>query len=340
MAYLTKLLIPLYLCAVAYVIQVQFKTNQSSQITDNSSVNNNNNAPERNPQEPITITEDDAIIATAGDIACDPQNGHYNNGQGANNNCQMKATSDLLVNGNFTAVLPLGDNQYEYGELANFQASYDPTWGRVKSITYPVAGNHEYYRDQAQGYYQYFGTRAGDPEKGYYSYDLGKWHLIALNSNCSKIGGCDLNSPQSQWLKEDLEVHPTQCTLAYFHHPRFSSGSHGNNPQMETLWDILDQAGVELVLSGHDHHYERFAPQDAQGNLDQVHGIRQFVVGTGGRSHYVVKNVQPHSEVSNSDTYGVLQLTLHSDGYSWQFLPVAGSTFTDQGRDRCHFSDQ
>lgn len=288
--------------------------------------------------KPILVS-DDPVIAAAGDIACDPKSSHYNKGNGTRDNCRMKATSDLLVESKLAAVLPLGDTQYEYGNLQAFQESYDRTWGRVKSISRPAIGNHEYYNTNADGsgYFQYFGEEAaGDPKKGYYSYNIGDWHLIALNSNCSKIGGCKKGSPQEQWLKADLAAHSNKCTLVYWHHPRFSSGEHGSNSDYDAFWQNLYEAGVEIVLNGHDHDYERFAPQDPNGKIDRVRGIRQFVVGTGGKSLYQFKTVETNSEVRNADTYGVLKLTLHPNGYSWKFVPEAGKTFTDSGRDSCH----
>jgi hypothetical protein len=278
----------------------------------------------------------DPVIAAAGDIACDPSNPNYNQGNGREPDCQMKATAQLLTNGGFAAVLPLGDNQYNRGTLAAFKKSYDPTWGRVKAIARPAVGNHEYYSAGAKGYYQYFGAAAGDPDKGYYSYDLGSWHLIVLNSNCDRVGGCGAGSPQEKWLKADLAAHSQACTLAYWHHPRFSSGPHGSDSAYEAFWKDLYASGVEIVLNGHDHNYERFAPQTASGKADPKRGIREFVVGTGGSSHYRFKSIQPNSQVRNADTYGVLKLTLHPKSYSWQFMPVAGKTFTDSGTDSCH----
>jgi hypothetical protein len=287
--------------------------------------------------EKVKPIPSDPVIAAAGDIACDPTSSNYNQGNGTADRCQMKATSDLLVNANLTAVLPLGDNQYESGSLEAFQKSYDPTWGRVKSITRPVVGNHEYSTSGAYGYFRYFGaTAAGDRSKGYYSYDLGNWHIIALNSNCSQIGGCEENSPQQKWLKADLANHRNTCTLAYWHHPRFSSAMHGNNSDYDMFWKDLYNAGVEVVLNGHDHDYERFAPQTPNAQADPTRGIRQFVVGTGGKSHYGFGKPEPNSEVRNADTYGVLMLSLHPNSYSWQFVPEAGKSFTDSGSDECH----
>ncbi|PYY04752.1 MAG: hypothetical protein DMG69_29255 [Acidobacteria bacterium] len=211
-------------------------------------------------------------------------------------------------------------------------------WGRFKDRTRPAPGNHEYHSNGASGYARYFGAAAGDPTKAYYSYDLGAWHIVALNSECLEVGGCDANSPQGRWLKRDLEQHATGCTLAYFHKPLFSSGEkHGNDPTMLPLWQILYTRGADVILSGHDHDYERFAPQDPSGKLDAEHGIREFVVGSGGKnSHRTFAALNPNSEARNADTFGVLKLTLHSSSYDWDFVSEAGKTFTDTGTANCH----
>jgi hypothetical protein len=231
----------------------------------------------------------------------------------------------------------LGDNQYPNGELSKYLQSYDPTWGREKPSTYPTPGNHEYNTPGATGYYSYFGALAGDPSKGYYSYDIGSWHIIALNSNCSAIGGCGNNSPQEVWLESDLAAHTNSCTLAYWHHPRFSSGTnHGSNATYDAFWQDLYAAGADVVLAGHEHNYERFAPMNPSGSLDTTNGIREFVVGSGGKSHYGFGAPLSTSEVRNGDTFGVLQLTLHSNSYDWIFVAEAGKTFTDSGTSQCH----
>lgn len=276
----------------------------------------------------------DPIIAAAGDIACQPL--ASTGAENTDSTCQMQATSDLLLDQDLTAVLPLGDLQYERGEGSGFQQSYDPTWGRVKAISHPVAGNHEYYSKNAADYYQYFGKVAGDPAKGYYSYDIGNWHIIALNSNCQAVGGCEAGSPQEQWLQQDLDHHLQACTLAYWHHPRFSSGIHGNSQDLDAFWQALYKAKAEIVLNGHDHHYERFKPQTPTTKLDIKNGIREFVVGTGGRNLRPVLQVQANSAVQNSDSYGVLKLTLRPHGYAWQFVSIAGQSFSDAGEDICH----
>lgn len=278
----------------------------------------------------------DPVIAAAGDIACSPTSTNFNGGNGTADACHMKATADLLVNTDLAAVLPLGDLQYETGTLSAFQQSYAPTWGRVKAITHPAVGNHEYAISNAKGYYSYFGAAAGDSSQGYYSYDISSWHIIALNSNCSEVGGCGVGSPQEQWLKADLKAHPNVCTLAYWHHPRFSSGEHGSDSDYDAFWKNLYAAGAEIVLNGHDHDYERFAPQSPDAKADRTRGIREFVVGTGGKNHYKFVNIQSHSEVRNADTYGVLKLTLHPKSYTWKFVPEAGKTFTDSASSSCH----
>jgi calcineurin-like phosphoesterase family protein len=258
----------------------------------------------------------DPVIAGAGDIA----------GEGGS----QGATADQLLNLRPSGVLTLGDNAYPDGTLSQFESFYAPTWGRLKGITHPAPGNHEY-ASGADGYFDYFGAAAGPRGKGFYSYDLGEWHLISLNSNIERDGG----SEQEQWLRADLASHPTRCTLAYWHHPRFSSGNHGGDRSVQAFWDALDAAGADVVLAGHDHSYERFAPQTAAGNRDSS-GVREFVVGTGGKSLRSFPNVQPNSELRNADTFGVLKLTLHPRGYEWQFVPAAAGSFNDSGSDACH----
>lgn len=265
-------------------------------------------------------------VVAVGDIACDPADSGYNGGAGTATRCHMRATSDLALALDPDAVLLLGDNQYEDGTLAKYLASYAPTWGRLKAITRPIPGNHEYLTLGARGYFDYFGTAAGDPAKGWYSFDLGGWHMVALNSNCGAVGGCGTASPQGQWLAEDLAAHPGVCTLAYWHHPRFSSGPHGNNPLSADFWTLLQRAGADLVLTGHDHGYERFAPQS---------GLREFVVGTGGKNHTSVTTIQPGSEVRIYDAFGVLELKLQPNGYEWRFLKEDG-TALDSGRGLCN----
>jgi len=267
------------------------------------------------------------ILVGAGDIASckDPEGAH--------------ATAKLLERIPGT-VFAAGDLAYERGNLAEFQNCYDPTWGEFKGRTKPALGNHEYVDPTAHGYFGYWGARAGPAGKGYYSYDLGSWHIVALNTNCySKIlGGCDVGSPEETWLRKDLAEHPDSCVLAYGHHALFSSGvfrSHAIHPELKELWRDLYSARAALVLAGHEHSYERFAPQDPEGHAEPVNGIREIVVGTGGRSHDPLGFALANSEVRNTDTFGVIKLTLTPGHYTWEFIPEEGKTFTDSGSGEC-----
>lgn len=233
-------------------------------------------------------------------------------------------------------VAALGDNAYETGTSQEYQDCYDPAWGRHKARTRPAPGNHEYFTPGATGYFGYFGALAGDPLRGYYSYGLGDWHVVVLNSNCAEVGGCQAGSPQEAWLRADLSAHDNPCVLAYWHHPRFNSGAvHGSAAFMRDLWQTLMDFGADIVLAGHEHLYERFAPKDADGALDP-RGPRSFVVGTGGRSLYSFGAPLPGSEARDSSTFGVLRLTLNAGSYSWQFVAAAPGTFSDSGAAACH----
>jgi len=277
--------------------------------------------PTRRPSATPTLDQVVTVLA-AGDIA-------------SCNSEHDEATAQILDH-QAGLIITLGDNAYERGTLAEFTECYDPTWGRHKDRTRPAIGNHEY-ASGGEGYFNYFGSAAGESDKGYYSFDNGAWHLIALNSNCWAVGGCGAGSPQEQWLRADLAQTTARCTLAYWHHPLFSSSSHGNDYEVTALWQALYEAGAEIVLSGHDHSYERFAPQTAQGDLDLVRGVRSWVVGTGGRSLYNLSVPrQPNSESGADRTYGVLKLELHSAHYAWEFLVAEGEPFTDQGVGQCH----
>jgi hypothetical protein len=234
-------------------------------------------------------------------------------------------------------VAALGDLAYETGTAAEFAACYQPSWGAFKDRTRPAVGNHEFESDAAaSGYFGYWGGRAGNPAQGWYSYDLGGWHVIVLNSNCGFVGGCGAGSPQESWLRADLAAHPATCTVAYWHHPRFSGGQVTNEVDMQQFWQDLYDANADLVLNGHAHNYQRFAPQTATGVPDPARGIREFVVGTGGNP--TLHPVAPiaNTEVINNNTWGVLKLTLRNSGYDWQFLRAAGGTFTDSGSQACH----
>jgi hypothetical protein len=271
-----------------------------------------------------------------GDIACDPGDTKFNGGQGAANRCAERTTSQL-VGSRPDAVFLLGDQQYENATLAKFRASFAPTWGRFNDVNHPAAGNHEYVTKGAAGYFDYFGKAAGNRKTGWYSYDVGDWHVIVLNSNCRYVGGCDLGSPQERWLRADLNTHAKQrCTLAYWHHPRYSSGVHGSSTSYRRWWKDLFDANADLVLVGHDHDYERFAPQDPYGARNLPRGIREFVVGTGGKHHGPLQARASNSEAFNNDAYGILDLTLRPGGYDWRFLPEPGKSFTDAGSGPCH----
>ncbi len=266
-------------------------------------------------------------IAAAGDIACAP-------GQPTSRSqCWMEATSDLLLRSGVVAVLALGDNQYEDGSLWRFRASYGPTWGRLKGITRPALGNHEYHTPGATGYFDYFGEAAG--RRGYYGFHLDEWQVVVLNSVCFAVGGCGKGSPQRRWLRDRLDSDGSSCTLAAWHHPRFSSGLHGNDRSYEPFWRGLYRDGAEIVLNGHDHHYERFAPQTPGRRADRERGIREFVVGTGGRNLYPIVRVRANSVVRRANVFGVLFLTLHPDRYDWEFVGIGGRTL-DSGTTTCH----
>jgi Calcineurin-like phosphoesterase len=249
-----------------------------------------------------------------------------------------QATADLLAHIPGT-IFVVGDLAIPDGSEQEFADCYGPTWGKFKDRTRPAPGNHEYHAHGASPYFDYFGAAAGDPGKGYYSYDLGAWHIVSLNSNCSEFpGGCGTDSPQLEWLRKDLAEHPAPCTLAYWHHPLFSTGlKHGNDPEMTPFWQALYAAGAEVVINGHDHDYERFAPQNPDGAADPKCGIREFVAGMGGNpSHRSFGPSVANSQARNANTFGVLKLTLHPHSYDWQFIPVEGGRFTDSGTAECH----
>jgi hypothetical protein len=268
------------------------------------------------------LPRNDPALLAAGDIAA-----CYSVGD--------EATANLLDTLAGT-LITLGDNAYDNGTAAEFANCYQPTWGRHRARTFPVPGNHDYNTLNATAYYTYFGAVAGDPTKGYYSFDVGAWHLIALNSNCATIGGCGIGSPQYAWLVADLAAHTNPCTLAYWHHPRFSSGAHGDDATYAPFWQALYAADVDLILNGHDHNYERFAPQNPAAIADSTRGIREFVVGTGGNTLRDFPIIRANSEVRDYVTWGVLKLNLHATSYDWQFVPVSGNAFTDSGSGACH----
>jgi hypothetical protein len=272
---------------------------------------------------------------------------------GAGDNASCTQENDVLTAGLLDTVISgasgeaivftAGDNVYQSGTLEEYEQCYHPTWGRHRDRTRPAPGNHEYGTGNADGYFTYFGAAAGDPDLGYYSYDLGAWHIVVLNtSDHCKLISCLPGSPQEQWLRADLAAHPAACTLAIWHDPLFASGSlHGGSPDVAPFWQALYEYGAELVVNGHEHNYERFAPQTPSGNLDMQYGIREIIAGTGGESHYRAgESLIANSEAANDETYGVIKLALHPTTYDWEFLAEEGQTFRDSGSGPCHGSPQ
>ena len=252
------------------------------------------------------------------------------------NNPGDEATAALLDQIPGT-VFTAGDNVYPTGTLDLYNSCYGPSWGRHKGRTRPALGNHEYESNGSTGHFDYFGAGAGPVGKGWYSYDLGAWHVVVLNSNCQFVGGCHAGSEQEQWLRADLAASSASCTLAIWHHPRFTSGTfHRSDPATTPFWQALYEAGAEVVVSGHEHFYERLGPMRSNGVIDASFGLRSFVVGSGGFSHYGFGTPLPASEARNADTFGVMKFTLRAGGYDWQFVPEAGKTYTDVGSAACH----
>jgi hypothetical protein len=252
------------------------------------------------------------VIAGAGDIA----------GDGSGD----EQTAALLARLDPDLVITTGDNAYPEGTLEEYQRYYAPTWGRYRSRTRPTPGNHDYMTSGATGYFEYFGDRVPGP---YYSYDLGSWHLIALNSEIPYSTG----SPQYEWLARDLMASNAMCTLAYWHKPRYSAGEYGDRPSISPLWRLLYAEGAELILNGHDHNYQRYGPLSPDGEADAARGIREIVVGTGGKSLYELRP-DPRREAAYDQGYGVLEVTLRAAGFDWRFVPVAGS-YSDKGSAPC-----
>lgn len=269
-------------------------------------------------------------VYAAGDIArCSHPDPRWS---GAADTADLVAAA--LAQDRAAAVLTLGDHTYPVGAPGEFASCYAPTWGRFKDRTWPTPGNHEYATPGAAPYFAYFGARAGI---GYYSVEMGNWHVISLNSQISGAAA----EAQLAWLRAELVRHPARCTLAYWHVPLYSSGGHRPDRRMHAAWQMLYDAGADLVLSGHDHEYERFAPQDAHGNIDRARGMRQFVVGTGGAYATPFVFFQPNSEARDSSSTGVLRLRLHDDGYEWTFLQASGNgldngALPDHGQASCH----
>lgn len=280
------------------------------------------------PDGPAAGPEDGVTFIGAGDIAECPTSGD-------------EMTAELLdaavAEDPATVVFTTGDNAYQEGSYQEFLDCYDPSWGRHKERTRPAVGNHEFGQRMAEGYHRYWGERGGPFDRYYYSFDVGSWHVAVVNSECHRVG-CAPGSEdgdQAEWLIDDLEASDATCEIAIWHNPRWSSGRYGNDANYDALWRILHEHGVEMVLNGHEHLYERFHPLDPDGNVDQERGIRQFTVGTGGGNLRGFESVQPTSAVRGSE-HGVLKLTLFDDRYEWEFVPVAGGSFSDRGSGSCH----
>jgi len=304
-----------FLCAVMLVILFAASARLASQTAVATSQAAQSSATESG----------DPVLLAAGDIA----------------NCKMIAGAEAtakIIEAIPGTVAALGDLALSDGTAEEFANCYDKTWGAFKSRTRPAPGNHEFHSAGGTPYFDYFGAAAGDPKRGYYSYNLGAWHIIALNGECKDVGGCQAGSSEEKWLRQDLQSHPVACTLAYWHEPRFSSGAaHGNDADFIAFWQDLYNARATIVLNGHDHDYERFAPQDPDGKADPARGIREFVVGTGGNhKRTFAASPDPNSEARMTGMFGVLKLTLHAHSYDWEFIPEAGKSFHDSGSSNCH----
>lgn len=272
-----------------------------------------------------TYTPTPVVLIGAGDIAeCANQND--------------KITAGLLEQFPGTTIFTAGDNSDDLDPANAYKNCFDPTWGRFKDRIHPAVGNHDYDDDDSSAaYFKYFGAAAGVPGKGWYSYDLGSWHIVVLNSECEDVGGCQAGSPQEQWLKADLAAHPTRCSIAIWHRPRFSAAYAEGLPFVEDFWKDLYNAGAELIINGHYHYYERYAPMDPEGKLDNAKGIREIISGTGG-AHLETRarTCNGNCQVFDQTTHGLLKLTLHPDSYDWQFIPEPGKTLADSGSTECH----
>ncbi len=286
----------------------------------------------------------DPVIAAVGDMVpgaathCSPAT------------CKQLQVSQLILDMHPTYFFALGDTQYEHGEYSDFLTYYDPSFGRLKAITRPAIGNHEYDDPAAKndptkaGYWDYFNGIgnfsgvAGDRDKGYYAFDVGTWRVYVLNTNCSQVGGCRAGSPQEKWLRADLAANPRECQLMYYHHPYVSSDTREFSyyEDQYALWQDFYQYGGDIVLTGHSHFYERYALMNPDRQADPTYGIREIIVGTGGSNVYAPGTPLPLTEAQNGDTYGALKMVLHPDSYDWQFVPIPGETFTDSGSQPCH----
>jgi acid phosphatase type 7 len=281
----------------------------------------------RGDSQPDDVAVKTPTLLAAGDIAeCDHEGD--------------EATAEILAEYPEATIAPLGDLAYDRGTPEEFRECFGPSWGKFENRMRPVTGNHDHSTEDAQGYWEFFGEQGGPFDKYYYTYDLGSWHVVALNSDCWRVEGCEADDPQAEWLQSDLERSGARCTLAYWHRPPFTSGRYGepaDTERVRPLWQILHEHGVELLLTGHEHSYERFHPMDAAGNRDNETGVRLIIVGTGGGNLRAFDNPElPTTAVRDASTWGVLRLTLGEGEYAWEFLPVEGGTFTDSGTGTCH----
>ena len=291
-----------------------------------------------------TTTQNGAtvVVAAAGDVACDPADPNFNGGLGGSTTCHEERTAAIVESIHPAVVLGLGDMQYEDGQYSKFIVSYDKSWGVFRDITYTTSGGgHDGFAASGSGYCQYFGSHACPGGRTYYSIDVGAWHIISLDGNCSHVGGCQPGSAEEQWLRSDLAAHHNRCTIAMWHYPRWTIGEFSDDPRTDAFVRDLYAAGAELILVGHDHLYARFAPQTPDG-VASADGIREFVVGTGGKNHlpghYSVNPSHPNLQAWSADTFGILKLTLRPTAYDWTFVPDVGSpgSFTDSGSATCH----
>lgn len=278
------------------------------------------------------------VAAIAGPTAAKPRNVLIAGDIAKGTADSGEALTARLIESRKGLVITAGDNAYDSGTLAEFEAYYEPTWGRFLNRTRATPGNHEYYTPGARGYYDYFGWRAGPDRRGYYSFKVGSWRIYALDSEaCETSVGCGPGSPQFTWLKQKLARHGARCSMAVFHTPLFSSGYHGNEPRVRPLYRLLYKAGAELIVNGHEHDYERLAPARPDGTVDRKKGVQQIIAGTGG-APLRAKGAREarHSRVFSDEAWGVLKVQLRKRSYTWKFLPVEGETFTDRGTRRCH----
>ncbi|MGN6798587.1 MAG: CBM96 family carbohydrate-binding protein [Gaiellaceae bacterium] len=294
---------------------------------------------------PVTTTTPGGgtvVIAAAGDVACDPADRSFNGGLGTATACREARTANIVESIDPVVVLGLGDMQYEDGAYEKYRVSYDKSWGEFRGITYATpGGSHHGFATATSGYCLYFGSHACPNGKTYFSFDAGTWHIVSLDANCTQVGGCQAGSAEEQWLRADLAAHHNRCTIAMWHFPRWTIGEFSDDPRTDAFVRDLYSAGADLILTGHDHLYERFAPQTPDG-VAAASGIREFVVGTGGKNHlpgqYSVNSAHPNLQAWNEDTFGILKLTLRPTSYDWTFVPDSGSpgSFTDSGSADCH----